>query len=50
MTLDMMNMENQAGGRRRRRKLSKRRKSKRGGSFLAEASVPAGIFLLHKYF
>jgi hypothetical protein len=49
MPLDIMNVENQQGGRRLRRKPTKGRKSKRGGSFLADASVPAGIFLLHRY-
>tara|TARA_B100000780_G_scaffold61095_1_gene39313 strand:- start:1311 stop:1547 length:237 start_codon:yes stop_codon:yes gene_type:complete len=56
MTLDQMNVSNQLiGGRRRRRrgqskrKQSKSRQSKRGGTFLADASVPAGLFLLHKY-
>lgn len=48
MTLDMMNVDNQQGGRRIRER-TKRRKSKRGGSFLADASVPAGLFLLHRY-
>tara|TARA_B100001175_G_C19456658_1_gene614166 strand:- start:184 stop:402 length:219 start_codon:yes stop_codon:yes gene_type:complete len=50
MTLDMMNVDNQLGGRvRRRRNTKQRRKSKRGGSLLADASVPAGLFLLHRY-
>tara|TARA_Y100000816_G_scaffold4247_1_gene2567 strand:- start:1963 stop:2178 length:216 start_codon:yes stop_codon:yes gene_type:complete len=49
MTLDAMNVDNLVGGRRRRRKGTKIRKSKRGGSFLADASVPAGLFLLHRY-
>ena len=45
----MMNLDNQEGGRRRRGKGSKRRNAKKGGSFLADASVPAGLFLLHRY-
>ena len=56
MTLDQMNVSNQLiGGRRRRRrgqskrKQPKSRQTKRGGTFLADASVPAGLFLLHKY-
>lgn len=51
MTLDLMNINNQSGGRRRRRRSgqSKSRQANRGGTFLADASIPAGLFLLHKY-
>ena len=49
MTLDIMNMDNKVGGRRRRTK-GKNRKLKRGGSSLIlDSSVPASLFLLHKY-
>ena len=49
MTLDVMNVDNQAGGRRRRRRKSSKKRGKKGGSFLADASVPAGLFLLHRF-
>ena len=55
MNIDRMLLDNQpasVGGRRsNKRRSSKRkpRKGKRGGSLLADASVPAGLFLLHRY-
>ena len=52
MTLDVMNVDNQtdqAGGRRRRRRKSSKKRGRKGGSFLADASVPAGLFLLHRF-
>ena len=52
MTLDHLNVGNQAGGRRRGRKAKSRKaksRGKKGGSFLADASVPAGLFLLHRF-
>jgi len=46
-----MNLDNQNGGRAKRKssKRQRKRKNKRGGSLLADASVPAGLFLLHRY-
>ena len=56
MTVDLMNV--QVGGKRKGSKRSKgslkgsrrrRGSSRKGGSMIADASVPAGLFLLHRY-
>tara|TARA_B100001540_G_C15382997_1_gene450955 strand:- start:26 stop:250 length:225 start_codon:yes stop_codon:yes gene_type:complete len=50
MTLDLMSA--QIGGKRKGKgkgKGSRRRSSRKGGSMIADASVPAGLFLLHRY-
>ena len=64
MTLDTMNMETFRGGynssynnRRRRpgagikpKNKNKNKKSKKGGSFVADVSVPASLLLLNQFF
>tara|TARA_X000000368_G_scaffold76662_2_gene57051 strand:+ start:5822 stop:6076 length:255 start_codon:yes stop_codon:yes gene_type:complete len=57
LNIDRMLLDNQplTGGRRSskrrssKRKARKVRRAKKGGSLLADASVPAGLFLLHRY-
>ena len=53
MTLDPLNPENaQSGGKRIKRKQSRSRsrsRSRKGGTFLADVSVPTGLLLLNQY-
>ena len=54
LNINRMLLDNQpsTGGRRSSNRGSSKRKArrgKRGGSLLADASVPAGLFLLHRY-
>ena len=50
---DMNNLDTMIAGRKKRKKkTNKQRKGRKqgtGGSFIADASVPAGLFLLHRY-
>ena len=45
------NLEHMFAGRKKKKthKQRKGRKQRKGGSFIADASVPAGLFLLHRY-
>ena len=49
MTLNQLNVDNKIGGKRRRRKTGKRSRGRKGGSFLGDVSVPAGLLLLNQY-